>query len=155
MKGGMAMGERRSIGRLVSCLHRLTGSYLHERLQKYGIGSGQVPLLMRLYRGDGINQDQLAKEVRIDKATCTRAIKKLERAGYVERQADAADRRAHRIHLTAKARRLRPVLEKALEDWTELLLAGFSEEEREMVFDLLERLVANASARKTGVERNV
>lgn len=149
------MGERRSIGRLISCLHRLTGSHLQERLKRYRIGSGQVPLLMRLYRGDGINQDQLAREIRIDKATCTRAIKKLERAGYVRIEADEADRRAHRIYLTGKARRVRPMIEKTLEDWTEHLLTGFTDEEREMVFDLLERLVANASSGKTCGEKSV
>ncbi|MEM4187962.1 MAG: MarR family transcriptional regulator [Candidatus Hadarchaeum sp.] len=153
--GGTTMGERRSIGRLISYLYRLTGSYLHERLKKHGIGSGQVPLLMRLYRGDGINQDQLAKELRIDKATCTRGLRKLERAGYVRRISDEADRRAYRICLTERARKLQPTIEKALEEWTKHLLSGFSDEEREMVFDLLERLVANASAWKAGGGKDV
>ncbi|MGQ9787895.1 MAG: MarR family winged helix-turn-helix transcriptional regulator [Candidatus Hadarchaeaceae archaeon] len=149
------MNERKSIGRLISRLHWLTGSHLHERLKKYGIGSGQVPLLMRLYRGDGINQDQLAREIRIDKATCTRAIRRLEQTGYVRREADEADRRAYRVYLTEKAKGFRPIIEMTLKDWTEHLLTGFSGEEREMVFRLLERLVANASSKKTDVEKNV
>ncbi|MGC8816201.1 MAG: MarR family winged helix-turn-helix transcriptional regulator [Candidatus Hadarchaeum sp.] len=142
------MDELKSIGRLISYLHRLKGSYLHERLGKYGIGSGQVPLLMRLYRGDGINQDHLAHEVNIDKATCTRAIEKLERVGLVRRRTDEADRRAYRVCLTKKAKRLRPTVERTLKDWTKLLLTGFSAEEREKLFEFLERLIANASAKK-------
>jgi len=149
------MIERRSIGRLVSCLHRLTASHVHGQLEKYGIGSGQILFLMGLYRSDNINQDQLAREVRADKATCTRAIKKLEKAGYVRRSADESDRRAYRIHLTEKARKLRPIIEKVLGDWTKHLLTGFSEEEKERLFNFLERLVANAAAKKQGDDAHV
>jgi len=142
--------EPKSIVKLISCVHRLTACHVHSRLEKYGVGSSQVFFLMRLYHGDRISQDQMASELLVDKATCTRAIKKLERAGFVMRVVDAADRRVHRIHLTKKAKKLRPIIEKISEDWTSLLLTGFSEEEREKLSEFLERLVTNATVKREG-----
>jgi len=142
------MKRHRSIGRLISCAHRLTTSHIHNELGKYGIGSGQTLFLMRLYRGDGINQEALARDLMTDKATSMRAIKKLELAGYVRREIDPADKRSYKIYLAIKAEKLRPAVRRILDDWTNQLLTGFSREEKEKLFDFLERIVENAATKK-------
>ena len=71
------MKKQKSVGRLVSCIHRNIHSYLHHYLEQYELGSGQLHFLMILYKKDGINQETLAEIINIDKATCARAIKKL------------------------------------------------------------------------------
>ena len=142
------MKKARSIGRLTSCIHRFTTSHIHNELEKYDIGSGQTLFLMRLYHGDGINQESLARDLKTDKATSTRAIKKLERARYVRREIDDADKRAYKIYLTEKAEKMRPVVRGILKDWTNHLLTGFSEGEKEKLFDFLERIVENAVAKR-------
>ena len=136
---------RESIGHRISVLYRYTKIYVDREFAKYGIRSGQVPFLMALYRRDGVRQEALTELQNVDKATTTRAINRLESKGYVVREVDETDRRAYRIYLTEKAKKLRPVFRRSLERWTMILLKNFSESERKLLLKLLDRLAVNAS----------
>lgn len=142
------MNQHKSVGRLISCIHRYGKIHLHHELESYHLGSGQFHFLMALYHKDGIHQEHLADLLRIDKGTCARAIKRLEDEGYVTRAIDTNDKRAYQIFLTEKARDMRPIIRKILHDWTKTLLTGFSEEEKELVFTFLERIAENATKEK-------
>ena len=144
LKGKVEDLKRRSLGRSVSHLHSHIRVYLQRELEEYGIGSGQYAYLMLLYRYDGSSQDELTEKLRVDKATTTRAIVKLVRTGFVRRMRDTDDRRKFHVFLTKKGWEFRPVLREILDRWTEGLLEGFTEEERESIFILLERLESNA-----------
>lgn len=146
------MQEKRvSIGRLVSILHRSGQSYIGRRLEPHGIGSGQVAFLAELFElGDGLSQDDLAAFFQCDKATVSRALKRLESEGYVERERSADDGRVNLVHLTPKARAFRDTLFGVLSDWTDVLSAGLSAAERRELIRLLEKLVGNAAVTKTG-----
>ncbi|WP_269849843.1 helix-turn-helix domain-containing protein [Methanosarcina horonobensis] len=52
-------------------------SLLGKKIEPYGIGSGQFPFLMRLYREDGINQESLSDYLKIDKGTTARLYRNL------------------------------------------------------------------------------
>ena len=60
-------------------------------------------MLSRLQRCEGDKQSELAEALDIAPITLARLIDKLDAAGLVERRADPADRRAHRLYLTNKA----------------------------------------------------
>jgi DNA-binding MarR family transcriptional regulator len=49
-----------------------------------------------------MTQSELAKEMHVGKVTMGGLIDRLEESGYVERRADASDRRARRIYMTRK-----------------------------------------------------
>jgi len=134
-----------SIGQLVSILYRSSQSYIGKKLEPYEVGSGQYSFLAELFHMEGRNQDELASFFRCDKATAARALKTLESRGYVERIRSEDDARVNRVYLTNKAREFYPILSKILSGWTEALTQGFSSEERNLTFDLLTRLVENAS----------
>ena len=52
--------------------------------------------------------------------------------------------RKHQINLTDKTREILEPLRKVFSSWTEILLDGFSENERDEIFDYLERINTNA-----------
>lgn len=134
-----------ALGGLVSYLYRSTQVYLAKQLIPYGIGSGQFPFLMTLYCRDGINQETLARDRRFDKATITRAVTRLEQAGYVRRVRDEGDRRSYRLFLTEKGRALEPEMREIAAAWSMMMLTGFSGEERRLLMALLERMMENAT----------
>lgn len=142
------MQKEKSVGRLISIIHRYTHTHVQKQIEQYGIGSGQFFFLMKLYQHEGINQETLAELLFVDKATCARAVKKLEEQGYVKRIRDQHDKRAYLLYLTDKAKQLKPSIKKALRQWTTHLLMGFSEKERQHLFDYLERIAHNASIYK-------
>ena len=142
------MENQESIGRLISCIHRFSQIHIAKELGVYAIGSGQFSFLMALYHNDGVNQESIAKSLRVNKATTARAIKKLIEEGYVYRKKDRSDRRAYRVFLTKKAKKIKPKIIEMLSEWTGFLLSDFTKEERELFTKLLKKIVKNASSIK-------
>lgn len=132
-----------SPGRWISTLHRYAQSHIGKCLKPYDIGSGQYIFLMVLYRNDGRKQEDLAKELNIDKGTTARAISNLEKHGYVTKVVDEADKRANRVYLTSKAYELKPKIHQTLLAWTNIITAGMSEDEIATALDLFEKMAAN------------
>lgn len=137
-------GNDSSVGRWISILYRHRMNYLGKRLEPYNIGSGQHFFLMVLSKNNGINQEELSKFLKIDKATTAKAIKKLEEEGYVTRRIDDIDKRAYRVFLTDKGRNVVPIIDETVKDWEEFVTGGISEEERILVEALLGKMAQNA-----------
>ena len=74
-----------------------------------GVTRAQWKVLFRLERQPGLRQIELADMLDIEPITLSRIVERLEEGGLVERVADPADRRAWRLHVTAKAQ---PLIEK-------------------------------------------
>jgi MarR family transcriptional regulator, temperature-dependent positive regulator of motility len=78
-------------------------------------------------------------------------IDSLEQKGLIERQTDPADRRARRLYVTRKGADLRKRLRPRLLAAQERLLAPLSTAEREVLVDLLVRVIeANDSYARPG-----
>jgi DNA-binding MarR family transcriptional regulator len=134
----------RPTGRNISFLYRQAQVYLADKLKPYNIGSGQYPFLLTLYKSDGISQEELSSRLMLDKGTTARAIEKLEKEGYVVRVTNPRDKRAYNVFITDKARELKPVLDEILGSWTDILEADLSEEERAMLYVILNKMVNSA-----------
>ncbi|WP_440951757.1 MarR family winged helix-turn-helix transcriptional regulator [Methanococcoides sp. FTZ1] len=132
-------------GKFISYLYRYGQIYIEKKIEPYGIGSGQFSFLMRLYHEDGVNQESLSNYLKIDKATTTRAIKKLVDRGYVFRQVDERDRRSYMIFLTEKGKKLEPEMKKIASEWEDILLSGFDEDQRKEIISSLEIMFGNVS----------
>ncbi|MBU7018523.1 MAG: MarR family transcriptional regulator [Theionarchaea archaeon] len=137
--------EQKSLGRFISCIYRYTQMYIGKELEKYRIGSGQFSFLMTLYRRDGITQEDLANLLHVDKATSARAVKNLEKEGYIARKEDAEDKRKYRVFVTEKGREIESMMKSISSEWTARLLSGFTEDEKESVTIFLEKMVKNIS----------
>ena len=102
-----------SEARHLSLLYRQMMKELERDLAPLELGPGRYLYLFGLYIQDGRKQQDLADAIGVDKAAVTRALARLEQAGLIKRKNDSNDRRATRVYLTAKARKLRPQLEDA------------------------------------------
>ena len=136
---------KESVGKAISYLYRYEQIYNGKKIEPYGIGSGQLPFLMRLYREDGINQENLSDYLKIDKGTTTRAIQKLVDEGYVFRQRDEKDKRSYRVFLTEKGKKLEPDMRKIVSEWEDILFFGFDDNQRREIKNSLEIMFENAS----------
>ena len=90
-----------------------TGHVLRKAFDRLAVGLGvtraQWKVLFRLTRQPGIRQVELADMLELEPITLCRIVDRLEEAGLVERARDPEDRRAWRLHVTAKAQ---PLVEK-------------------------------------------
>jgi MarR family transcriptional regulator, organic hydroperoxide resistance regulator len=73
-------------------------------------------VLLPLFEEDGLRMGEVARRARLSKQTMTTMVRLAERDGLVERRPDPDDRRATRVHLSAKGRRFQPVVEAVLEE---------------------------------------
>jgi DNA-binding MarR family transcriptional regulator len=71
-------------------------------------------VLIPLFEEDALRMGEIAHRARLSKQTMTTMVRLCERDGLVERHADPDDRRATRVHLTARARRFQPAAERVL-----------------------------------------
>jgi DNA-binding MarR family transcriptional regulator len=111
-----------------------------ERLAPLGIQPNHFGLLMHLERDDGQSQQQLADAMGIHRKVMVGLLDDLESRGLAERRRHPADRRAHAIHLTGRARDLLPEARAIADALEEDLLAGIDEPERAALIALLQRL---------------
>jgi DNA-binding MarR family transcriptional regulator len=71
-------------------------------------------VLIPLFEEDGLRMGEIARRSRLSKQTMTTMVRLCERDGLVERRPDPDDRRAARVHLTAKAKGFQPRAEEVL-----------------------------------------
>ncbi len=149
------MDKHRDIGKYISILQRLNNMFYANRLSSFQIGCGQQFFLLQIFNNPGMNLHELALNGNYDKATATRAVKKLEEEGYVRTETEEEDKRIRRIYLTDQAN---PVVEKTQEcvdEWAEIILEGLTGAERKEAERLLIRMADNAhrfNSRQKGKE---
>ena len=125
-----------------------TAHALRKAFDRHAVGLGvtraQWKVLFRLTRSPGLRQVELADMLDIEPITLCRIVDRLEDAGLVERTRDPADRRAWRLHVTAKAQ---PLMEKLTAVGAELVdraFAGIDPQEIEIARNVLARVRENA-----------
>lgn len=135
-----------SVGKLISRLYWCTQSYFERELFSYGIGSGEIPVLLTLYNEGDLNQKILTEKLFVDKATVSREIRKLTQLGYIKRRRDERDRRNYIISLTVKGKVIIPKIREISIKWKEILLKNFSVEEKEFIIYAMKKMLENASS---------
>lgn len=110
-----------------------------------GVTRAQWKVLFRLERQPGLRQIELADLLDIEPITLSRIVDRLEEAGLVERVADPADRRAWRLHITAKAQPLVEKLQAVADEMIADAFGGIDEKDIEITRRVLRRARENAS----------
>lgn len=136
--------EYRKLSRYTGGIYRCTQSYTNEILKPYGLSSGSGPILLTLCHEDGINQNQLSKELCVDKAMSARELKKLIQKGYVKKEIDHKDTRAYKLYLTEEGRAVIPAIQKEMSLWNDAITKGLDEKEKEDLMRLLEVVLKEA-----------
>jgi DNA-binding MarR family transcriptional regulator len=115
------------------------------RAMGHGVTRAQWKVLFRLERNPGLRQIELADMLDIEPITLSRIVDRLEESGLVERVADPADRRAWRLHVTAKAQPLIEKLRGIADEMIAEAFAGIDPKDIEITRQVLGRVRENAS----------
>ncbi|MFB6341600.1 MarR family winged helix-turn-helix transcriptional regulator [Saccharicrinis sp. FJH62] len=154
MIGSKQEQNRKSIGKNIGFLSRSAHRYLKHRFRDYSIGHAQVLTLHFISRNDGLSQYELGHYFNLDKSSVTSQLNILEKNGYIVRKPDENDSRGRNIFITEKTKALLPELYERFSEWSKLLLEGFTEEETEMIFTLIGKLILNAEKAMEELSRN-
>lgn len=109
-----------------------------------GVTRAQWKVLFRLTRQPGLRQIELADMLDIEPITLSRIVDRLEEADLVERRPDPSDRRAWRLHVTARAQPLIAKLRAVADDIISEAFGGIDPNDIEITRRVLARARENA-----------
>ncbi len=127
----------------VMYLARLLRCQFREALHKEGLFVGQHELLVKLYHHPGHTASQLAKELDLAPATVSVSLKRLEKAGFIQKVPDETDNRITCLYLTEKGGQSHDSVRTAILNAEATLVQGMTEEEIDQFRSYLKRAVTN------------
>lgn len=89
------------------------------------------------------SQKELADLLRISPATIANSLRSLERSGFITRMADENDSRRNLIFITDKGRQSILTVREAFDSVDDYMFHGFSQAERDQVYELHQRMLDN------------
>jgi DNA-binding MarR family transcriptional regulator len=107
-----------------------------------GLHSGQVFVMIELWKNDGQRQIDLADRLSLSPPTINKILGGLLGSDFVTRARYEDDARSTRIFLTEKGREVKAALEDAWEELEHQTLIGLTDTEALMFKQLLEKLYA-------------
>lgn len=106
----------------------------------FGLRVPEWRLVCVLAEGKGLTQQALGARTQMDKVTVSRAAIALAERGLVERVPNPGDQRSRVLNLTESGRSLYDVVAPKALEMERALFAGFDQQEREQLNDMLLRL---------------
>jgi DNA-binding MarR family transcriptional regulator len=118
-----------SIDFLLAQICRLHHVRAHTLLEALGLYHGQPPMLRALWEQEGQTHTELAARLHVQPATMTKMVKRMEKAGFVERKSDPDDHRVSRVYLTDAGRDVQAQVKQVWRTMENETFAGFTMEE--------------------------
>jgi len=132
--------------KFINITSRCATQYRSERLSASSLNGYQGGYILHICRNPGISQDQLAKEIYVNRSNVTRQLALLEENGYVERRQCRFDKRVIEVYPTEKAYAVRPAVLAVFSEWSRYLTEDFTDQEKELLVSMLEKVAGKAAA---------
>lgn len=116
-----------------------------QEFQKLNLTTGQPKVLYILHQKEGYLQKDLAKRAHVEPATMTSILDNMMKKGliYKEPTLVSGGKRANAIFLTEKGRDMSIMVNKIVDDIEKLSFQGFSDDEKQLLVSLMERVQSN------------
>ena len=128
---------------LISKIHEKGNRFIIEELKNNG-AEGLVPshgdILVCLYKNSKMTMKDIANCIHRTKPTVTVLVDKLEKLGYLKREASDEDSRSTNIVLTQKGEDFQTTFEKISKNLNEMLYKNLSNKEVEILEELLRKV---------------
>lgn len=128
----------------ISVLYRQFQIYINNNTKDLQISASEYIFLMEMYKNDNMSQEQLSKNLIIDKSATARVIKSLEEKEYIIRKKDDNDKRTNRIKLTKKGIEIKDRLSNLLEEWNNEITSDIDKNLLNTVIDTINKMSIKA-----------
>ncbi|MED3622965.1 MarR family transcriptional regulator [Neobacillus thermocopriae] len=129
--------------REIGMIARALDSISNIEFKEFDLTKGQYLYLVRICENPGIILEKLTEMIKVDRTTASRAIKKLEMNGFIEKRADPHNKKIKKLYPTEKGERVYPFIRRENDYSNAVALNGLSETEVETLFNLLQRVRKN------------
>lgn len=138
--------KQRGLVNLLRMTDKTIKRTIEKRVEGTGVYRSQHRLLMSLGKNPECSQTELADKLEISPAAVAVSLKKLEKAGYIERQCKESDNRINHIVITEKGRQIIEVSICYFREMDEAFFADFTTEEMGQLENFLGRIIKNGEA---------
>ena len=133
-----------SFMKMLNNISRSQSVYRHSRISASDLNSGHYSFILAICREPGRSQEELARELCLNKSTVARALTSLETNGYILRTPLPNDKRQFSVHPTEKMLGVLPEVRKTSAEWRDLLSEEISESDMQIFYSVLERMEERA-----------
>lgn len=148
----------KEILREIGTIARALDSISNIEFKEYNLTKGQYLYFVRICENPGIIQEKLAWMIKVDRTTAARAIKNLEKNGFIDKKNDEHNKKIKKLFPTEKGKSIYPFIKRENEHSNMIALNGFTEVEMEILFKYLQRVKENVEVDwefvKKGNKRN-
>lgn len=110
----------------ISIINRKHASYINKKVKEEKLTYGLYPILITIYRNEGIIQEEIAQHFQLNESTVTRNLKKLEDKNLIQR---TQHERKKSITLTEKGKQTARKVMDYDEKWDEKIQDILNNEE--------------------------
>lgn len=133
------------INKSISIIERSNILYRNEVFKDYGLKGYQANYLLEIKRNPGISQEQLTKNMHIDKSNVARGLMNLSDLGYITRVQDTNDMRFILLYPTDTGIELAIRVGEIFKQQRNFLLQDFDENEQLKLMEFLDKLKIRAA----------
>lgn len=133
-----------SLAFYVTLLRRQFVDYCNQRLQELGLSQGLLFFIIYVGKHPGCSPKELAENLQMDTGHAARSLAKLEQAGFLRQSPNPCDKRSHLLNLTGRGQEAFRVSHELFFLWDQELMCEMSQEDRENLLGLLERLTRSS-----------
>lgn len=130
--------------KMLNNISRSQAIYRHGKVAFKDLQTGHYAFVLSICQDPGRSQEELARELCVNKSTVARNLNCLEKNGYITRNPLPNDKRQFAVYPTEKMLAVYPEVKKASLEWIELLSKEISKEELEIFDSVLERMQERA-----------
>ncbi len=125
-------------------ISRCQAVYRRRMIPDGGLCAHQYAFVLVICHSPGRSQEELAKELCLDKSTVARTLASLEKNGYITREAKESDKRQYLVHPTGKMLAVYPLICEANKKWNEQIEKDIPKDELDVFYSVLSRMEQSA-----------
>ncbi len=130
--------------KMLNNISRSQAIYRHRRISADDIQTGHYAFVLTVCGKPGRSQEEIARELCINKSTVARNLNYLEENGYITRTPLPNDKRRFSVYPTEKMLGILPEVKQASIEWMQLLSDGIPKSELAVFDSVLERMQEKA-----------
>jgi MarR family transcriptional regulator, organic hydroperoxide resistance regulator len=131
------------LGRLMGEVSKNHVGRIDQLMEDCELYQGQAKILMILSEKEYFTHSEIAQEMHISPAAASKVIKRLEQKKLLKRMPDPLDERISRVYLQEGGRAMIEQIRKVFKDIEQIMFAGFSDSEKEVLRAMLIRIYKN------------
>lgn len=130
--------------KMLNNISRSQAIYRHARISADDLQSSHYAFALAICREPGRSQEELARELCLNKSTVARNLNALEEKGYILRTPLPNDKRQFSVHPTEKMLSVIPEIRETSREWMMLLSEGVAKEDLDIFNSVLEQMESRA-----------